>query len=68
MFTVYNQQAAWYCCRCSLKEHTNIFPSREEMIEHLERHLDAGQKVPPSVFETLRAEIEATYIHTDEEE
>ncbi len=56
---VYEDGRGYLCCmRCQFSEtHETRTKSRREMIEHLERHRRAGEKVPDDALEELRVEI-----------
>jgi hypothetical protein len=56
---VYEDVGGFLCCmRCDFSETRETrTKSRGEMIEHLEVHRRAGQKVPEDALEELRAEI-----------
>jgi hypothetical protein len=56
---VYEDVRGFLCCmRCDLSDiRETHLKSRNEMIEHLEAHRWAGQKVPDGAIEELKAEI-----------
>lgn len=48
---------AFVCCGCSLCESVSVdFDHTAALIEHLERHREAGDKVPQSCVDGLLAE------------
>ncbi len=56
---VYEDGCGYLCCmRCRFSETRETrTKSRREMIEHLELHRCAGEKVPEDALEELRVEI-----------
>jgi hypothetical protein len=49
----------WECCGCILNHEEGGFiaPTREELLEHIKEHRQAGHVVPEYVDERLRQEI-----------
>ena len=57
---VYEDGAGWECCGCSLStDSITRTDSRSGMIEHLQRHITRGDKVPAEAIEELRGEIQS---------
>lgn len=56
LVTIDEQGDVFTCFQCLLFEDNSTFCAEfpEEMIKHLQQHLIAGHKVPPSVFRALR--------------
>lgn len=59
---VYEHVAGYFvCCLCSLEDRDDrddaVMTTRSETIAHLAEHAAAGETVPPSATERLRAEI-----------
>ena len=53
VYVFYHVHGGIACCGCSLDGDYRA-ASEEEMIEHLRRHVQAGECVPPRVFSELR--------------
>lgn len=55
------------CCMCTLRGGDDaVLDTRDEMLNHLERHLDIGDTVPQFVFDELLWEIRAGYEEAEE--
>jgi hypothetical protein len=46
----------WECCFCGIGPSAN-FPSRTQMLDHLDQHVKAGHKVPDYAIARLREEM-----------
>lgn len=50
----------FHCCGCPLAVGDDFefaAPTRAEMLTHMQKHVEAGQRVPARAFERMRAEI-----------
>ena len=46
------------CCGCALEDRCTYFRYGTDMLEHLQKHIDAGHKVPDYVIESIQHDID----------